>query len=589
MIDRPLKPARLAWVSPWMLIGSVCLLASILFFLALKNVNSQKKYTKRALLSQAEVLMRSVEAGARTGMGMGWGRNQYQRLLEESARQSDVLFLALVGSKGRIVAHSDPGKIGGTLEVTLPEPGKISWGYRSGKERRFEVARAFRPWRSRGGGRCRNEPCPWRGAGLKEGLFIVAGLDPAPFEAASRQDVRQTIILFGTMLLVGAAGLISLFWAHNFRQARSYLLGMRAFTSTVLNQMPVGMLTTDLGGRIERSNEAARGMLVCAKGCEGRQISDFSGFSNVLQRLSREETVVEQEIVCTLADSTVLPLLVNAALIRNGDNQPGGYVFLFSDMSGIRRLEQQLRRSERLAGLGRLAAGVAHEIRNPLSSIKGFATILAGRARGDPRSREIADAMVEEVERLNRVVTELINFAKPADLNLSPISCLELIGESLRLVEKQAAGQGVEITSEVVPKDLQLQGDRDLMVQALLNLYLNAIHAMARGGTLEVRACRDASGVVILVADSGSGIRAEDLPHIFDPYFTTKPRGVGLGLANVHKFIGAHGGQIEVQSRVEKGSKFLIRLYSQPGPQSKKIPMEAVQDVRSAKDHNSCS
>ncbi|MGC9196634.1 MAG: ATP-binding protein [Syntrophobacteraceae bacterium] len=582
MIDRPLKPARLAWVSPWMLIGSVCLLASILFFLALKNVNSQREYTKRALLSQAEVLMRSVEAGARTGMGMGWGRNQYQRLLEESARQSDVLFLALVGPKGRIVAHSDPEKIGGTLKVSLPEPGKISWGYRDGKERRFEVVRAFRPWRGRGGGRCQSELCPFRGAGLKEGLFIAVGLDPAPFEAASRQDMRQTIMLFGTMLLVGAAGLISLSWAHNFRQARTYLLGMRAFTATLLNQMPVGMLLTDLGGRIERSNEAARGMLVCAKGCEGRKITDFLGFSNVLHRLSKEETVVEQEIVCTLDDSTCVPLLVNAARIRNGDNQPGGYMFLFSDMSGIRRLEQQLRRSERLAGLGRLAAGVAHEIRNPLSSIKGFATILASRARGDPRSREIADTMVQEVERLNRVVTELINFAKPADLNLSSISCLELIGESLRLVEKQALGQGVKIESEVVPQDLRLQGDRDLLAQALLNLYLNAIHAMARGGTLEVRAWRDPAGVTLLVADSGAGIRAEDLPHIFDPYFTTKPRGVGLGLANVHKFIGAHGAQIEVQSRQGKGSKFIIRFYSQPGLQSKKTSMEVVQDVPSA-------
>jgi two-component system sensor histidine kinase HydH len=159
----------------------------------------------------------------------------------------------------------------------------------------------------------------------------------------------------------------------------------------------------------------------------------------------------------------------------------------------------------------------------------------------------------------------------------------------LRLVEKQATAQGVKIESEVVPQDLQLQGDRDLLIQALLNLYLNAIHAMAQGGTLEVRAWRDPLGVTLLVADSGAGIRAEDLPHIFDPYFTTKPRGVGLGLANVHKFIGAHGAQIEVQSRVEKGSKFLIRFYSKPYAQLKKPPMEAVQDAHSTNNHDSCS
>ncbi len=581
MMDRPLNPARLAWFSPWMLIGSVCLLASILFFLAVKNVNSEREFTKRALLSQAEALMHSVEAGTRTGMGMGWGHRQYQRLIEETARQADVLFLALVTARGRIVAHSDPAKIGETLSLSLPKPGATSYGFFGGNRRKFEVVRAFRPWRGHGRGRCPNGHCRWAQPGLQKDLFIVVGLDPAPFEAASRQDVRQTVILFGTMLLVGAAGFISLLWAHNFRLARAHLLGMRAFTSTVLNQMPVGMLMTDLGGRIERSNEAARSILQCPAGAEGSPIGDFSGFVRIAERLREEEIVTEQEIECTLSDSASVPLLVNAALIRDINGHPGGYVFLFSDMSGIRRLEEQLRRSERLAGLGRLAAGVAHEIRNPLSSIKGFATILAGRARGDLRSREIADTMVQEVERLNRAVTELLNFAKPADLNLRLLSCKELIGDSLRLIEKDGLQQGVKIESAVIPENLEIKGDPDLLVQVLLNLYLNGIHAMQDGGTLSVRAFLDPGGVIIVVTDSGTGIRAEHLPHIFDPYFTTKPRGVGLGLANVHKFVGAHGGQIEVQSTPGKGSKFIIRFYSPPDARTKNpsTPPEAVQDV----------
>jgi two-component system sensor histidine kinase HydH len=570
MIDRPSNPAKLAWFSPWMLIGSVCLLASILSFLAVKNVNSEREFTKRALLSQAEALMRSVEAGTRTGMGMGWGRMQYQRLLVETAQQSDVRFLALVTPEGRIVAHSDPDKIGGTLRLSLPKPGATGYGFFGGKARRFEVARAFRPLRGRGRGDCQNSQCALGQPGFEKDLFIVVGLDPSPFEAASRQDVRQTLILFGTMLLVGAAGFISLFWAYSFRQARARLLGMRAFTATVLNQMPVGLLMTDPGGRIERSNEAARSILQCRDGAEGGHIGDFSGLVTIAERLQKEETVVEQEIECRVSDGTCVPLLVNAALIRDSDNHPGGYLFLISDMSSIRRLEEQLRRSERLAGLGKLAAGVAHEIRNPLSSIKGFATILAGRARGDPRSREIADTMVEEVERLNRAVTELLNFAKPADLDRRVLSCRELIEDSLRLIERDALHQSVTIESQIEPENLEMKADPDLLVQILLNLYLNGIHAMPAGGTLSVRAFRAPEGVTMVVADSGSGIQPEHLPHIFDPYFTTKPRGVGLGLANVHKFAGAHGAQIEVQSTPGKGSKFIIRFHSPPEPRSPK-------------------
>ncbi|MGC8491141.1 MAG: ATP-binding protein [Syntrophobacteraceae bacterium] len=573
MVDDPhLSPARLAWFSPWMLIGSVCLFAGILFFLAVKNVNREREFTKRALLSQAEVLMRSVEAGARTGMGMGWRRRQYQTLLEETAHQSGVLFLALVTPQGRIVAHSNPEEIGKTIGLSLPEAGGRSYGFLGQKQRRFEVMRTFRPWHGRGRNGCANEGCELGPPGVQKKLFLVVGLDPAPFEAASRQDVRQTIILFGTMLLVGAAGFLSLFWAHNFRQARARLQGMRAFTATVLNQMPVGMLMTDLEGRIERSNEAARRVLHRQNGAEGLHIGDFPGFVSVIGRLREEETVVEQEIACRLSDSTSIPLLVNAALIRDSSGHPGGYVFLFSDMSSIRRLEDQLRRSERLAGLGRLAAGVAHEIRNPLSSIKGFATILAGRARGDPRSREIADTMVQEVERLNRAVTELLNFARPADLDRHVISCKALFADSLRLIEQDALHQRVKIEWEVVPEDLEMTGDPDILVQVLLNLYLNGIHAMQEGGTLRVRAHPDPGGVVIEVADSGTGIPAEHLPHIFDPYFTTKPRGVGLGLANVYKFVGAHGGEIEVQSNSGKGSKFVMRFPSRPDEEAQNTP-----------------
>jgi two-component system sensor histidine kinase HydH len=574
-----------------MLIGSVCLLASILLFLAVKNVNREKEFTKRALLTQADVLMRSVEAGTRTGMGMGWGRRQYQTLLEETAHQSGVLFLALVTPRGRVVAHSDPEKIGGTLRLTLPGPGKTSYAFSGGAERSFEVMRSFHPLRGRGRGGCSNDQCGWGGPGMQKDLFIVVGLDPTPFEAAGRQDVHQTIILFGTMLLVGAAGFISLFWAHNFRQARARLQGMRAFTATVLNQMPVGMLLTDLDGRIERSNVAACSILRCQDVARGSHIGGFSGFLPIAERLQREETVVEQEIECRPGDAGSVPLLVNAALIRDSNGQPGGYVYLFSDLSGIRRLEEQLRRSERLAGLGKLAAGVAHEIRNPLSSIKGFATILAGRARGDQRSREIADTMVQEVERLNRAVTELLNFAKPADLNRRRLSCKVLLADSLRLIEGDCRQQGVHIESEVIPEDLALEGDPDLLAQVLLNLYLNSIHAMAEGGRLSVGAYQAPEGVSIMVADSGTGIPAEHLPHIFDPYFTTKPRGVGLGLANVHKFVSAHGGQIEVRSTPATGSKFTIRFYSpsDAGANNPSIPAEALQDVKTAKAPDSYS
>ena len=246
--------------------------------------------------------------------------------------------------------------------------------------------------------------------------------------------------------------------------------------------------------------------------------------------------------------------------MRNGIGEAVGNVFLFTDMTNIKQLEEQLRRSERLAALGRLAAGVAHEIRNPLSSIKGFSTILAGRVKDDERGRKIAEVMGQEVERLNRVVSELLDYARPTELRKSPQNCLEILRHSVHLVEMDARHQGVAVESRVEPQDLEVQVDPDRFSQILLNLYLNALQSMERGGTFQVRACEDAGQVVFKVTDSGEGIPPEDLPHIFDPYFTTKPRGVGLGLANVHKLMEAHGGDIEVESQPGKGTTFTLRL-----------------------------
>lgn len=557
---RKMNPSRWAWVSPWLILVSVCVLAGILLILAVKNIHREKEFMVQTLLSQATVLMRSVEAGSRTGMmGMGWGHRQTQMLLEETAQQPDVIYVALVSSAGRVVAHSDPEQVGKVLSVAFPDAGKSVYAFSEGSVKSFDVIKSYQPWHrqraGRGGEMCDNFPQAY---GQKD-LFIMVGLDPTPFEDASRQDMHQTIVLFVVMFLVGAAGLLSLIWAQYYRSARCSLEDIRAFTSTLVNQMPIGLMATDLQGVIQKSNDAARVILKQEKGIEGN-IQDFPCFTAIARQLQKKRSVVGQETHCRTAAGDSVPLLVNASLIHDGEGKAAGYVFLFADMTDIKILEEQLRRSERLAGLGRLAAGIAHEIRNPLSSIKGFATILAGRFKEDEGTRKLAEVMVREVERLNRVVSELLDFAKPTELNRKPVLLGELIRNSLRLIEREAALQGVEISATVKPEDFLIPVDPDRMTQVLLNLYLNAFQAMDGGGSLRVSAARENGGAVLTVVDTGAGIPSEHLAHIFDPYFTTKPGGVGLGLANVHKFVEAHGGEIEVESAPGQGTSFTIRI-----------------------------
>lgn len=369
-------------LSPWWIIGAVVFLAALLLVLSIKNVHRETAFMEQALLSQAKTLMRSVEAGSRTGMmGMGWGRRQQQVFLEEIAQQADVLYVALVSLEGRIVAHSEPSAVGGLLMAPLPTTEETGHRFIEEDRESFVVAKKYEPWiRQRGGGN--REICPFGQDGVVKNLYIVVGLDPSPFKEAQKQDIRQMAFLSGTLFLVGCGGILSLFWAQGYRSARSSLQDMRVFTSTIINQMPVGLLATDEMGNIRKANAAARAILRRPEGMRG-PIGNLAYFSPLVEQLKHVERVSEREIVCVVDGGQEVPILVSAAVLRDGENQVVGQVFLFTEITAIKELQEQLRRSERLAGLGKLAAGIAHEIRNPLSSIKGFATILGGKHRHD--------------------------------------------------------------------------------------------------------------------------------------------------------------------------------------------------------------
>ncbi|MGA7874078.1 MAG: ATP-binding protein [Desulfoferrobacter sp.] len=549
MVSRASQPSKWSWASPWVILGMVCILGGILIILAFKNLHREREFMEQALLSEANVLMNSLEASSRMS---GWGQRQTQFLLEQTAQQPGVLYVALVAPTGQVIADSDPNRVGMILPFQEPQPGEVLHRFsdQSGRTS-FDVIRSFKP---RSGHRASR-----RVMQSEEDLFIVVGLDPLPFEQAMSQDLHQTILLFSIMFLVGAGGFISLVWASHYRQARRSLRDVQVFTTTIVNQMPVGMIATDQNGRIQQINSAAKSILGFQEDSLG-SLQDLPGLAPILQELESEETVLEEEIQCGLDGDICIPLLVNASVIRDAERGVAGYVFLFTDMTNIKELEEQLRRSERLASLGRLAAGVAHEIRNPLGSIKGFATILAGRSQQDERSLEITRVMKDEVDRLNRVVTELLEFARPTEIEKRLYPCRQILEHTLQLVKSDAEHQSVVIEWQVVPDDLEAALDLDRFSQLLLNLYLNALHAMEQGGALKVQAHLESDAVVFSVEDTGVGIEADDLPHIFDPYFTTKARGVGLGLANAHKIVEAHGGTITVSSNPGEGATFVVRL-----------------------------
>jgi two-component system sensor histidine kinase HydH len=222
----------------------------------------------------------------------------------------------------------------------------------------------------------------------------------------------------------------------------------------------------------------------------------------------------------------------------------------------------EVERSRRLTALGNLAAGVAHEIRNPLSSIKGLATFLAGEVPHPGPQEDAARTLVDEVNRLNRVVSELLEFARPGAVKLVDSDVREVIDGALRLASVDADAKGVAVHRDYPSQFPRVRVNRERLTQALLNLFLNAIQAMESGGELRIglHVVQGGGRYAVTVADTGRGMSEEVLSAVFTPYYTTRPDGTGLGLAIVHQIVEAHGGVIDVRSVPGAGSEFTITL-----------------------------
>jgi two-component system sensor histidine kinase PilS (NtrC family) len=236
-----------------------------------------------------------------------------------------------------------------------------------------------------------------------------------------------------------------------------------------------------------------------------------------------------------------------------------GYVIVFQDLTEFRRMEEAMRRADRLAVVGSLAAGLAHEIRNPLAAMCGSIDLLCASPALARNERRLMQVVRGEGERLEGLVKDFLAFAKPASPQLAVVEAAPLVKETTDVFRREAALKGISVDVEV-DASVAVSVDANQIKSVLWNLLGNARDATEAGGRIAVRLRRRDGQAVLEVEDSGHGIAAEDLPRIFDPFFTTKSGGTGLGLAIVHRIIEGHGGRIAVQSELGRGTTFVATL-----------------------------
>jgi nitrogen-specific signal transduction histidine kinase len=285
-----------------------------------------------------------------------------------------------------------------------------------------------------------------------------------------------------------------------------------------------------------------------------------------------------QENIELILQSGAEGMVVRAStsIFHGQDRQVLGALMVVTDITALKRLELQIRRSDRLASLGTLSAGMAHEIKNPLVSIKTFAQLLPERYNDSDFRETFSNLIGHEIDRIDSLVNQLLRFARPAKPHLQPMHVHEILEKSLLLLGHRLYQKDIKLTRSWQANVDTIRADADQLEQVFLNFFINAMDAMKNGGELSITTqirtdeewlspLAQTNGenhevLRITIRDSGEGIRGEDLAHVFDPFFTTKDYGTGLGLSVVHGIIQEHGGQIEVESELKKGTAFHILL-----------------------------
>jgi two-component system nitrogen regulation sensor histidine kinase GlnL len=242
------------------------------------------------------------------------------------------------------------------------------------------------------------------------------------------------------------------------------------------------------------------------------------------------------------------------------------------DLTHRKEMEEDLKRADRLVLLGTLAAGLAHEVKNPLAGIKGAAQLLRREVNSNPSLLQYADIVVHEVDRVNRLIEQLLDLTRPSELNLYALNIHEILDQVLLLEKEAAEGGGITVKKYFDPSLPPIRGDRGQLTQVFLNLVKNSFQAMNGRGSLRVTTRMETDFHIreqgrervkliwVDIEDDGPGIKEEDLPNIFSPFFSTKNGGTGLGLSICYRIIKEHGGLIRVDSREGEGASFKVSL-----------------------------
>jgi two-component system, NtrC family, sensor histidine kinase PilS len=345
------------------------------------------------------------------------------------------------------------------------------------------------------------------------------------------------------------------------------LADLRALHERIVESIRSGLITTDLHGQIYTFNAAAEEITGYeAKQARGQNASMFFGdmkkqIAVSMQAAASGKVSPRFETDCLTESGFMLRLGFSIAPLFAESGETSGLVITFQDLTDVRAMEETARRQDRLAAVGRLAASIAHEIRNPLAAMRGSIQMLRAELEGESDQAQLMEIILRESDRLNKIVADYLNYARPRPTELKDIDVSALVRETFKLLKNSPEiSDGHALNEDLPDEPVMVKGDAEQLKQVCWNIARNALKAMPDGGALSINVARtDANRVNMTFVDDGCGMTPEQVERLFEP-FTSMTGGTGLGLSIVYQIIRDHNGTINVRSRLNEGTTITIEL-----------------------------
>ncbi|MDD4363332.1 MAG: ATP-binding protein [Atribacterota bacterium] len=399
--------------------------------------------------------------------------------------------------------------------------------------------------------------------------YLLIGINMESYYARYDQIKQRIFFNYLVILIMLLFGIYTIFKLQENLVVKRTLQNIQDYTTKLLENMDSGVISVDENNIIRTFNQKSEQIFQLTRsevlGEDAEKVLPIKILGTSLYQLGLlEKKKIEQEIELKTNSSSKKILEINTSLLTGENGKNNGMVILVRDISQIKKLAEEINRNKRLTSLGKLSSGIAHEIRNPLSSIRGLTQFLQQSFAENDERKNDARIILQETDRLNQLVTQILDYSRPKKLSINDFVLAEMLDELIHLLQSEEKNKEISFQLKEKQKSIHLEGDQDQLKQAFLNIIINSTQSINGKGdiiiSLDKQLIEEKEMVYVTIKDNGIGIASHDLVHIFDPFFTSKENGYGLGLSIAYNIIETHQGSIKVESEKGAGTKIEIIL-----------------------------